>query len=97
MKITKMGIDLEIIAQMKEAERIEKLDCDKCPCCGETKTADDYYFNDNIHGKGVDEDCSTRKWVGRRKNKKLYETTFYKCYTCGTRWESEPYEVLREW
>ena len=92
MKITKHGVDLEAVAQMKEAERIAKLDCDKCPCCGEAKSAYNYYFEE-----GVEERCTSREFVGREKNKKLYETTHYQCYTCGAQWESEPYEVLKEW
>lgn len=93
MKITKMGVDLEIIAQMKEAERIAKLGCDKCPCCGEDKTFD-YYWEHGVHNKGIKSTGASRE---KRKDKKLYEVEHYKCKNCEAEWESEPYEVLREW
>ena len=96
MNIIKHGIDLKFLEKLKEAEHIAKLGCDKCPCCGETKTTNDYYFDEHIISKGIEDDGVVRKWVGRMKDKKLYETAYYKCLTCGARWESEPYEVLKE-
>ena len=95
MKITKMGIDPEHIAKLRELEKIAKLDCDKCPCCGEAKSFDEY-FDENIIDKGIIE-SSGRELIGKWNNRKLYETTYYRCKTCGAMWESEPYEVLREW
>lgn len=81
MKITKLPDikDPKEIAKRKACEG-----CDKCPYCG----------NEEEFGliKGIYPYAVKYKVKGFF-NTRIYETSLYKCYKCGTEWESEPYEI----
>lgn len=88
MRITKTA---ERVSELKHAERIVNIGCNKCPCCGETKQHWDY-FRKGIYDKGLSSVGTCKTWVDGLFRMKHMKCDCYKCYTCGAEWESEPYQ-----
>lgn len=64
--------------------------CNICPYCGETKSFLEYLLVGEC-SKGI-VSTGTLHWSeGFFKIKTKY-VDCYKCYTCGAKWESDPYE-----
>lgn len=82
MKITKLPNSID--PKEKEKELATK-GCDKCPCCGETK---DWLKN----GAGIMAFPLTTEEV-KFFSVKYYDKMYYRCFTCGAEWESEPYNM----
>lgn len=75
--------------------------CDKCPCCGETKSHLEYIKEGTIL-KGISS-LSCKCWYGKQNGgfylfrdykNKHWKVDLFVCYTCGAEWKSEPYEYL---
>lgn len=86
MKITKTS---DKALSLKNAREIANIGCNKCPCCGETKSHADYLFEDI--NKGIIRGLQ-KTWVEGLFKMKNMKCDFYHCLTCGAEWESEPYE-----
>lgn len=100
MKITQTSDEY----QNKQSLRHNALKgCNKCPCCGETKS---YlrYIAEGIADKGINSGIC-RTWYGKLDEEnssifsilnshrnKHWKVECFTCYTCGAKWESEPYE-----
>ncbi len=88
MKITKPAS----VVAMTEAQKIAaNAGCQRCPCCGETKT-DVEYMKEDIFNKGISFGLISKTWVEGIFRMKHMKSDCYKCYTCGAEWESEPYQ-----
>lgn len=82
-----MKITHHTIPQRREFANVG---CSICPCCGETKTALNYIREGKLN-KGIIK--SVRRETKGFFNLREFQIDEYMCETCGTRWESEPYEV----
>lgn len=94
MKITKYGISE---AELRKAKA--NVGCDVCPRCGENKSDMDYVIESMESGKDVP--IMFNKGILHlgyyTKYKGIFRTVIYhvdqyKCLSCNTEWESEPYE-----
>lgn len=83
MRITRTSDRAKFLETVKQNANIG---CDKCPCCGETKSSMEYYSN-----KGIVSGISKTWFKGFFKVKSM-RCDCYSCLTCGAKWESEPYE-----
>ena len=61
--------------------------CGKCPECGENK---DYAFS--IGGSKGILSTGTRTFSKGVFKQRCFKVERFKCLTCGTEWESDPYE-----
>lgn len=86
MKITKTSHDANIESAARTAANIG---CDKCPKCGEYHPMEEY-VKDSTMGKGIIS-LGPRIVTKGLIKLKIYNIDCYKCLTCGTEWESEPY------
>ena len=71
------------------------IDCDICPCCGETRRAQfGSRGNETINDDGKLYGISQRKikFISGFFKIKYMEKDNYFCHTCGAQWESDPYE-----
>lgn len=75
MKIVRTA---EEVSEAAERKRIANLNCDKCPCCGETKEIK----------------SEQRTWYTGFLNMKIMHCDWYNCLVCGAVWKSEPYEGI---
>jgi hypothetical protein len=89
MKITRSNYDALNDAQRK---KLANVGCDVCPCCGETKNFLEY-FKEGILNKGLSEALTCRNYAEGSFKFRYMQVDCYSCYTCGARWESEPYEI----
>lgn len=87
MRITKTS---DRFSALENAKRIANAGCNKCPCCGETKSSLSYFTVGEIH-KGILSGLS-KTWAEGLFKMKDMKCDCYKCLTCGAEWESEPYE-----
>lgn len=93
MKVTKIGLSEEDIRREKA-----NVGCNICPRCGENKTNFDYIAENVKSGKEAPKIfCKgilhlgyycTYKGMFRTR---IYHTDTYKCLSCNTEWESDPY------
>ena len=83
MKITKTPDDIKKFEYRKQ---VANEGCNKCPCCGETRSFN--YHSGKV--TGIDSPVCTIRCKGFF-NIKFYKIDKYKCFTCGAEWESEPY------
>lgn len=88
MRITKTPKQANKFAR---ARKIANKDCDRCPCCGETKSWSRYQ-QEGIDGKGIVNPLSVRTWTRVIFHKRYMKRDKYKCCTCGAEWESNPYQ-----
>lgn len=88
MRITKSSRDA---ASLAVSSAVANAGCNKCPCCGETKSLSDY-MNEGIWNKGVSGRGIERTWVEGLFRMRNMKCDCYKCYSCGAEWESEPYQ-----
>jgi hypothetical protein len=101
MKIIKLSDEYDM---KKYNEEKAKAECDVCPCCGESEK----YFTTAKLIKGLQtndysdlykgiEDLGKYRVCNKKFiqifNKSKFVISRYKCHTCGTRWESEPYDM----
>lgn len=63
--------------------------CNRCPNCGETR--DHFKCLANGESGGISGGIY-RSWTEGFFRIKCMRADVYKCYTCGTEWESEPYQ-----
>lgn len=96
MKITKTDKE---VSNSNLRKSIANQGCDVCPCCGETKTCEDYTDEEGVmsfllngYPKGISYFTCKNYCKGFFKMKYM-QIDCYVCYTCGAEWESEPYEV----
>lgn len=87
MRITKTS---DRVSSLESAKRIANIGCNKCPCCGETKSSISYYSLGEIN-KGIVSGLS-KTWAEGFFKMKSMKCDCYHCLTCGAEWESEPYE-----
>ena len=64
--------------------------CNICPYCGETKSFLEYITTGEEH-KGIIP-TGTHHWCEGFFKIKVKYADCYTCYTCGAKWESDPYE-----
>ena len=76
------------VDKFKENARIANEGCGACPGCGETGSL--HVAKDGI--TGIDSHSYT--WQVGFLNTKHMKVDRYSCYTCGCKWESEPYEYM---
>ena len=88
MKITKTNKDAN---NSKIRKEIANQGCNKCPCCGETRS---FYEAMEKGGKfqGI-LNATCKNYCKGIFKMKYMQIDCYKCETCGAEWESEPYEV----
>lgn len=87
MKITKTPKQANKFAKARE---IANKGCDRCPCCGETKSWS-LYQQEGIDGKGIVKPLFAKTWTRGIFHKRYLKRDKYKCCTCGAEWESSPY------
>lgn len=93
MKITKTSTDQSYMASVKE---MANRGCDRCPCCGESKTSgyymaqEGYLSRKGIHPAGI----KIRSKGGLFTKVRVMQVDCYRCGTCGAEWESDPYERI---
>lgn len=93
MKIIRRGIYDDATNNTLKEYQQRKLEatkgCDKCPCCGETRSLMECVRN-NMSYSGI---VTSVDYVVKGVFKpRCYEKQVYKCCTCGAKWESELYE-----
>lgn len=88
MRITRSSKDVNRLTVSRE---IANMGCDRCPCCGETKTWDEY-IGKGIINKGISKGIISKSWVEGIFHMRNMKCDCYKCYSCGAEWESEPYQ-----
>ena len=100
MKITKTAKECLVENQIRKAALAG---CDKCPCCGEDKSAISYYKNGitnkgilpgackNWYGKKHETDRGILYYLFKPEKYKYYQIDCFSCLTCGAEWESDPY------
>lgn len=88
MKITRTA---EEAKAAEERKRIANIDCDKCPCCGETEIDKDYIIK-GFANKGIIHWQKT--WHEGCFGLRTMHCDCYSCSTCGAQWQSEPYEGI---
>lgn len=75
---------------LKEQRRLANQNCKICPYCGE-KIDMMEYFTKGIVNKGISSGtCKT--WASGLFKTKFWQVDCYHCKTCGTEWETKPYE-----
>lgn len=74
----------------KTLRAIANQGCDVCPNCGEKRPFNINWETMQPYGiaGGVIENFSTGFF-----NLKIWQKDIYTCYTCGTEYESEPYQI----
>lgn len=87
MKITKTS---DRVAFLNNAKMVANKGCNRCPCCGETKSSMEYTSIGEWH-KGIISGLS-KSWVTGLLWMKNMRCDCYSCLTCGAEWESDPYE-----
>lgn len=88
MRITKSSEEVNKFVMAKE---IANHGCDRCPCCGETKTWD-RYVQEGVTNKGILKGYINKTWVKGIFRMRNMKCDCYKCTSCGAEWESEPYQ-----
>ena len=87
MRITKTS---NRVSFLESAKRAANVDCNKCPCCGETKQSTEYISISDMN-KGIVSGIQ-KTWAEGLFKIKNMKCDCYHCLTCGAEWESEPYE-----
>ncbi len=87
MKITKSA---SAVAISRTQKALANVGCQKCPCCGETKTSIEYMM-EGVAAKGVSSGL-IKTWVEGTFRIRHMRCDCYKCYSCGAEWESDPYQ-----
>lgn len=87
MKVTKTAND---VSRLEFCKRVANEGCQRCPCCGETKSML-YYMSKGVHNKGILDGITKTYSTGFIFSKDM-KIDCYSCCTCGAEWESEPYE-----
>lgn len=87
MKITKTS---DRVAFLNNARMVANKGCNRCPCCGETKSSMEY-ISIGEWRKGIVSGLS-KSWATGLLWMKNMRCDCYSCLTCGAEWESEPYE-----
>lgn len=90
MKITRTAKEEAAYNSRRE---IANIGCNKCPCCGETKTLSEYFKEEGVL-KGISGGIYKSWYEGGlfRKSRHM-RSDCYTCNTCGAQWESDPYEI----
>lgn len=88
MRITKTSKEANKFVIAKE---IANKGCDRCPCCGETKSWGKY-MQEGITSKGILKGVINKTWVEGIFHMRNMKCDCYKCESCGAEWESEPYQ-----
>ena len=90
MRITKYGkLPDEKINEYEEANQF----CHVCPVCFEEIPETKYWYK-GVMTKGITKTILVRYW-SKGFHKYKGTITAYRCITCGTEWESEPYNVKK--
>ena len=88
MKIVKRGkIPKKEVNECEEANQF----CHVCPVCFESTPQEKYWYK-GIMTKGIEKTVLARQW-SKGFHKYKGKITAYRCLTCGTEWESEPYYI----
>lgn len=87
MKITRTSEDC---SRFKLAKQAANKGCDKCPCCGETKSTLEYLLK-GISDKGIISGV-VRTWSEGFFRLRNMKCDHYHCLSCGAMWESDPYQ-----
>ena len=87
MKITKSA---DRVNELENNKSIGNIGCKLCPTCGENKSNLHYICMGNPKKGIVNGFCKT--YAKGFFHMKSYKIDCYVCNTCGTHWESEPYE-----
>lgn len=66
------------------------LNCNTCPRCGETKTAQ-FYLSKGIKNKGLFCYCENKRWYEGFFYRSYYQIDYHYCLTCNLKWGSKPY------
>lgn len=75
------------------AREIANAGCNKCPCCGETKTLSEYLKKEGVL-KGISGGIYVSWFETRLFGKSRHmRSDHYICNTCGAQWKSDPYEI----
>ena len=88
MRITKSSTEANKFIAARE---VANTGCNKCPCCGETKSWSEYMQN-GIMNKGIFYGLISKTWVDGIFRTRNMKCDCYECKSCGAQWESEPYQ-----
>lgn len=90
MVITKTSKEVKHFDALRE---IANRGCNKCPCCGETRTLIECIKQGEIKGisSGIE-----KTWTegGLFKPTRYMKCDCWSCNTCGAEWESDSYEYM---
>lgn len=89
MRITKTA---DVVASLEARKAAANQECQKCPCCGETKTIMEY-LREGTFNKGISSGC-VKIWIEGFIKLRSMKSDLYKCYSCWAEWESEPYQWI---
>lgn len=89
MKITRNS---DMFASQQARRNFANAGCQKCPCCGETKTSSEY-LREGVYNKGIVGGMICKTWAEGWFRTRYMRVDCYSCETCGAQWESEAYET----